>query len=121
MSPDHLFARGEIDAEGLVASHITVLPLYGAGVWGVVVLPTHVHYLASITGGAWRRCEWYRTSARQVGRSRASAACVAEATSLTQAALSVHSVDESSAATALRSVVLMSQNSSQVTQYASMG
>ena len=53
MSPDHLFARGEIDAEGLVASNIAVLPLYGAGadlaverlakadrhpgVWGVVV------------------------------------------------------------------------------------
>lgn len=40
---------------------------------------------------------------------------------VTQAAFAVHSVDESSAATALRSVVLMSQNSSQLTQYASMG
>jgi hypothetical protein len=63
-------------------------------------------------------CSIARLEARTGG---ASAACVAEATSVTQAALSVHSVDESSAATALRSVVLMSQNSSQVTQYASMG
>jgi hypothetical protein len=45
----------------------------------------------------------------------------AAAASATQADLSVHSADESSTATALRSVVLMSQNSSQVTQYASMG